>query len=146
MNRLYLSLALAAWLGAASLVRAQDAPCECPCGKKVVSPTVEPVKHTRYCYDCKEEDYAYTHWVPTPILSIFCHDHCGKCDSCTEPDACHKCGHARTRKVLIKEIVTEDVPTAKCRVDRAACEPHHACQQPQNVEDTVLELKTAPAK
>jgi hypothetical protein len=101
---------------AGSMARAQDAPTCGPC-TKVVCPTIEPVKHTRYCYDVKIEDYCRTRCAHTPILSIFCHDRCGKCaENCGEADPCHKCGKPRTRKVLIKEFVTEEVPTPRCRV------------------------------
>lgn len=105
--------------------------CAPPCGpcKRVVSPTVENVKHVRYCYDVKEEDYAYTWGAHIPLLTSKCRDHCGQCGSCAEePDTCHKCGCPHTRKVLIKIIVTEQIPTPKCRVDRVPeCNPCAPC-------------------
>lgn len=90
------------------------------CGpyKLVACPAVENKKHTRYCYDCKEEDYCYTKWAHIPILTYFCHDHCGTCGCADDGEPCHKCGHPRTRKVLIKCFVTEEVPTPKCNVTR----------------------------
>src|SRR5262249_50078942 len=105
--------------------------CSAPCGpcQKVASPTVENVRHTRYCYDVKEEHYSYPRWVHSPILTIFCHDHCAKCSGDqNEAEPCHNCGQPRTRKVLIKTFVTEDIPTAKCKVERVnECAPHPAC-------------------
>jgi hypothetical protein len=123
------ALGMLAVLSTAPLAPAQDtaAPCApfspspADATHKTVCPVVGNVKHTRYCYDVKEEDYAYTKWVHSPILSIFCHDHCGKCGGCPdETEPCHNCGHAHTRKVLIKEFVPEEVPTPKCKVERVA--------------------------
>ncbi len=135
MKRLLITAALA-WLVTAPLTRAQDEAPACGTCKKTVSPTIENVKHICVNYDVKEEDYAYTRGVCTPILSRFCRDHCGNC-GCQDSEPCHNCGKARTRKVLIKEFVTEEVPTAKCRVDRVS-EPCHACPTPANPEDMVL--------
>jgi hypothetical protein len=109
----------------------------CPCQKEVHA-VVETVPHTRICYDCKDEDYAYTKHAHTPILTIFCHDHCGKCE-CNETEPCHDCGHARTRKVLIKIIVTEPVAAPKCKVERVPICPTCPSAPPctGNVEDMV---------
>src|SRR4051794_4105001 len=81
------------------------APPPCPPeGPAVAIPTVAKKKHTRICYECKEEDYCRTRCVPTPILTSECHGHgtgCG-CPAEAPPPECNKCGPVRTRKVLIK--------------------------------------------
>ncbi|MBY0525075.1 MAG: hypothetical protein K2R98_16845 [Gemmataceae bacterium] len=98
-----------------------DASC-----KKVAVPVIENAKRTCIRYDCKEEDYCPTKCVHTSIWSRFCGSCCGK-DGCGQggSDPGHQCGHPRTRKVLIKEIVTEEVPTPKCKVERVSepCPP-----------------------
>jgi hypothetical protein len=117
-----------------------------PCAscKKVAHPTVEPVKHTCVNYDVKEEDYCHTRWVRTPILSRLCNSCCGKCDC---PDECHDCGTPRTRKVLLKEIVTEEVPTAKCRVERVpACTACGTPCQAGRTNATLLPFTPGPAQ
>jgi hypothetical protein len=85
----------------------------------VAVPAIEKVKHTCIRYDVKEEDYCTTKCVHSPIFSIFCRSCCGKSDCChDETEPCHQCGHPYTRRVLIKEIVTEEVPTPRCKVER----------------------------
>jgi len=89
-----------------------------PC-KKVACPTMENVKHTCVRYDVKEEDYCATKCAHISIFTRLCQCCCGKgAPGANEAEPCHKCGQPRTRKVLIKEFVTEEVPTPKCRVDR----------------------------
>jgi hypothetical protein len=154
------ALAALAWLGLVPLVRAQEKPraqapppapeCCSSCGpcEKVAHPTIEKVPHTRYCYDVKEEHYCYPKGVHSPILTIFCHDHCGKCEGCQDQaDPCHNCGQPRTRKVLIKEFVTEEIPTPKCQVERVGeCTPRPACSPgPCHLEEGVLPQNPAPA-
>ena len=90
-------------------------------------------KHQCVSYDCKEEDFAYTCGAHFPILSKFCRNCCG-CGG--GADDCNKCGTPRTRKVLIKVIVTEDVPSPKCRVDRVPVCTQPACPEPTTEELT----------
>src|SRR4051812_27018009 len=56
-------------------------PCEQPATHKVPHAVVQPVPHTRICYDVKEEEFCKTCGARTPIVSTKCpcHDkHAGK--------------------------------------------------------------------
>ncbi len=125
------ALALAVLLGLSGAVaRAQSGPPpdppppadagHClPKVQKVVRPTVVDVKHTRICYDAREEDFALTRCVPTPILTSECFEkkwwfHAPKPLTAD----CVNCGKPRVRKILIKRFITETVTVPKCEVQR----------------------------
>lgn len=94
---------------------------------KVAVPTTVKKKNHRICYDCKEEDYAHTRCLPTPIPSHQCpNGGCehfglfgwmGKC-GWGESLGCVHCGKPHTRKVLIKKIITEEAEVPACKVER----------------------------
>ena len=101
-----------------------DTPAACPApacaaeAQKVAVPGVVTQKHTRVCYDCKEEEYTTTRCLRTPIPSAKCHGPgCGGCAAAGPGAACVKCGPVRTRKVLIKKIITEEVAVPGCKVE-----------------------------
>jgi hypothetical protein len=99
-------------------------PCP-PQGHPVAVATVEKKQHTRVCYDCKEEEYCRTRCLHTPILSTRCHEHwpcaggCGCPPEVPSPE-CIRCGCVRTRKVLIKKFITEEVPVPACKVEHVS--------------------------
>jgi hypothetical protein len=110
-----------------------EAPCPPP-GHTVAVSTIEKVKHTRICYECKEVEYCQTRCAHTPILSTRCHEHGHCAGSCgCPPEApspeCIRCGCVRTRKVLIKKFITEEVPVPACKVEHVpdVVPGHPAC-------------------
>lgn len=120
---------LIAGLGLATQASAQDGkagaagpaprvePVACSGCFKFVQPTLETVKHTRYCYACKVYDECPTCCARTPILTTLC-PWCTKCKSCDCEDvSCIKCGKPYCRRVLIKKFVTEEVPRPRCVVE-----------------------------
>ena|SRR5947209_800004 len=98
----------------------EPCPPEGPC---IAVPTVEMKKHTRICYDCKQVEYCRTWCAHIPLLTEACHG-CGHHKGCGCAAApcpeCTRCGHVRTRKVLIKRIITEEVPVPACKVEHVA--------------------------
>jgi len=120
------------WIGLAASVfivindsHAQTPKCDAECPpsscfmtivRKVIQPSTETVKHTRICYDCKEYDYAKTRCAKTPIFTRECPD-CEKHPPQAYPSPdCVKFGPIKTRRVLIKKIIPEDVVKPKAEV------------------------------
>jgi hypothetical protein len=92
--------------------------CNAPCGEvvyqevpcKVCKPVPDKKKTTKVVYECKEEWYCLPK-CPCPL-------HIGKhdcCDSCG--NHCLTCEKPRCRRILVKKIITEEVPTTKCVVE-----------------------------
>ena len=91
-------------------------PCDHEATRKVPHAVVQPVPHTRICYDIKEEEFCKTCGARTPIVSTKCpcHDKYARKDAeppCTDHV---KCGGLRTRKVLIKKLVVEERDEVQC--------------------------------
>jgi hypothetical protein len=161
-------LVLAGVLGTVPLLGAQDKAVDPPppaapgnpgpgpveyspsCGwfRKLVHPCVVNEPRTCIRYDVEERDYCPTKCAHTPIPSKFCDGHhCGKHGGHDEEPPCAKCGHPCTRKVLIKEFITEDVPTRKCEVERVPCPK--SCPAPTGPTATTLSgeaIALPPAK
>src|SRR5262245_19401053 len=91
----------------------------CKSGQKVVEETVykevckkvcrvvpDVKKETRNVYECRCEDFCLKR-CPCCLCKG------GSCDGC----AGVRCGHPRTKHVLMKKIVTEERPTTKCVVE-----------------------------
>jgi hypothetical protein len=126
LTRTLVASVLLAALAPLSAAPPADAPAptaECPAPvcvaevQKVAVPAVVTKKHTKVCYDCKEEDYTTTRCLRTPILSTKCHPGTCGCAAGEAEVGCVKCGPVRTRKVLIKKIITEEVPVPGCKVE-----------------------------
>jgi hypothetical protein len=113
---LFLLGSLAAWTAIVSADEAVPAAC-CPdgCGKICVR-VPDVLKTPRTIYDCKCEDYC----APRCSLRALLGGLCGCGDTC--------CGPVRTRKILLKKVVTDECPTTKCVVQQVPCEG--ACAAP----------------
>lgn len=108
---LLLLASLAAWTSTGSADDAAPAACGAEgCGKVCVRvPDVQ--KTPRTIYDCKCEEYC----APRCSLRALLGGLCGH-----PPDSC--CGSVRTRKILLKKVVTDECLTTKCVVQPALCE------------------------
>jgi hypothetical protein len=76
-----------------------------PLVRKVCVPVPTTLKVTRPIYVCKTVDYC-VEW-PDCLCWLF-----NKCD----PNLCLKCKGPKTRKVLMKRLVTDEVPANKCEI------------------------------
>jgi hypothetical protein len=93
--------------------------------QKLVQPSTEKVKHTRICYDYKDIDYARTYAGKTPIHTRECPDCENQPPHGGQGDDCVTFGKVRTRRVLMKRIITEEVTKPKAEIIRVGkpCSP-----------------------
>ncbi len=106
-----------------------------PCEEKACVSKAAKVKTKKTIYECKSEDFClpgHPSRCFTP-LSHGCKDdcctcnQCGTCDhcrraACDKDQACQACEHkARSKKVLIKRIKTEEKDSHVCVVEKRPC-------------------------
>ena len=91
-------------------------PCDHEATCKVPHAVVQPVPHTRICYDIKEEEFCKTCGARTPIISTKCPCHDKHAGQDAEPPCTDgvKCGKVRARMVLIKKLVVEERDEVQC--------------------------------
>jgi hypothetical protein len=108
----------------------------CPCGwkaiiYKIVHPSSETIRRTRYCYDYHEYDFARTCGLKTPIPTTRCPE-CDKCPPEEYPDLeCVRYGPPHCRRVLVKKIIVEEVKKPRAVVERQVeCVPGKNTKEP----------------
>lgn len=126
-----------AWLGSESLSRSQELPSACPtpappvaasepCNavpcKKAVCPSVEMRTNERVCYDVKVEEYARPRCFSWRLRTDLCPcwDPFYRAPEPVDPD-CAKYGKPHCRRVLMKTIIQEKIPTPKAEVHQVPC-------------------------
>ena len=140
-----------ALVGLSQSATAGDCCCECGnsnCGvRKVCRLVKETKKIEKICYGCECEDYCLPGKSCKGCLNSesTCDDECGdcctkSCDSCEckdhKPACClcwfdwtPTCAKVKTRKKLVKYVVTKEIPSWKWKVEEvcAGCCPDNSC-------------------
>lgn len=117
--------------------------CLKPCREPMVC-VPEPSKTTKRTtvYSSKESPYCLKK-CPNPLAGLFGG---GCCDPCGNPASCGDCEKVRYKNVLLKRVVTEEVPDYKCTPKPAPCTPScgHGLFKGHGYHGTIIEVVPAP--